>query len=78
MNFLKGLLNRKTISVDSPNAFPTTGIKVVAAALTPLAVSPSILLVKPPSNDKTLTNIVITTPKTQIMLDFKKFANLPI
>ena len=78
MNFLKELLNRKTISVDSPKAFPTTGIKVVVAALTPFAVSPSILLVKPPSSDKTLTNIVITTPKTQIMLDFKKFANLPI
>lgn len=78
MNFLRGLLSRSTISVDSPNAFPTTGINVVAAALTPLAVSPSMLLVNPPSRDKMLTNTVITTPKTQIILDLKKLANFPI
>lgn len=78
MSFSKELLNRKTISVDSPKAFPTTGINVVAAALTPFAVSPSILLVNPPSSDKILTNAVITTPRTQIMLDFRKFANFPI
>lgn len=78
MSFLKELLNRNTISVDSPKAFPTTGINVVAAALTPFAVSPSILLVKPPSSDKILTNTVITNPKTQIILDFRKFANFPI
>ena len=71
------MLNRITISTDSPNALPTTGINPDAAFI-PFAASPSILLVKPPSNDNILTNIVITIPNNQVIPDFKNLDNLPI
>lgn len=38
----------------------------------------STLLVNPPSNDNTLTNIVITIPNIQITPDFKNLDNFPI
>lgn len=72
------MLIRITISTDSPSAFPTTGIKVVAADFIPFAASPSTLLVKPPSRDNILTNIVTTTPKNQVIPDFKNLDNFPI
>lgn len=71
-------LSRITISTDSPNVFPTTGIKVVAADFIPFAASPSTLLVSPPSKDKTLTNIVTTTPKNQVIPDLRNLDNFPI
>lgn len=71
-------LSRITISTDSPSAFPTTGINVVAADFIPFAASPSTLLVSPPSKDKTLTNIVTTTPKNQVMPDLRNLDNFPI
>lgn len=71
-------LSRITISTDSPNAFPTTGIKVVAADFIPFAASPSTLLVSPPSKDKILTNIVTTTPKNQVIPDLRNLDNFPI
>ena len=67
-----------TVSTDSPNAFPITGTKVVVAAFNPFAVNPSILLVSPPSNDKTLIKTVIITPKNQVTPDFKNLENFPI
>lgn len=71
-------LTRITISTDSPSAFPTTGINVVAADFIPFAASPSTLLVSPPSKDKTLTNIVTTTPKNQVIPDLRNLDNFPI
>lgn len=71
-------LSRITISTDSPSAFPTTGINVVAADFIPFAASPSILLVSPPSKDKILTNIVTTTPKNQVIPDLRNLDNFPI
>lgn len=71
-------LSRITISTDSPSAFPTTGINVVAADFIPFAASPSTLLVSPPSKDKTLTNIVTTTPKNQVIPDLRNLDNFPI
>ena len=69
---------RITVSTDSPNAFPTTGIKVVAADFIPFAARPSTLLVSPPSKERMLTNMVITTPKNQLTPDFKNLDNFPI
>ena len=57
---------------------PTTGINVEDADFKPFIVIPSTLLVKPPSKESTLTNIVITKPNTQVILDFKNFDNFPI
>lgn len=71
-------LTRITISTDSPSAFPTTGINVVAADFIPFAASPSTLLVSPPSKDKILTNIVTTTPKNQVIPDLRNLDNFPI
>lgn len=71
-------LSRITISTDSPSAFPTTGINVVAADFIPFAASPSTLLVSPPSKDKILTNIVTTTPKNQVIPDLRNLDNFPI
>lgn len=71
-------LTRITISTDSPRAFPTTGINVVAADFIPFAASPSTLLVSPPSKDKILTNIVTTTPKNQVIPDLRNLDNFPI
>ena len=51
---------------------------MVVAAFNPFAVSPSILLVSPPSNDKTLIKTVIITPKNQVTPDFKNLENFPI
>lgn len=72
------MLNRITISTDSPNAFPTTGTNVDVAAFIPFAASPSTLLVNPPSNERILTKMLITIPKNQVIPDFKNFANFPI
>lgn len=72
------MLIRITISADSPSAFPTTGINVVAADFIPFAANPSTLLVSPPSKDNILTNTVTTIPKPQVIPDFKNLDNLPI
>ena len=78
IEFFKSDVEPSTISTESPNAFPTTGIKVDVAAFIPLAVSPSTLLVNVPSKDKILTNIVITRSKNQVIPDLKKLDNFPI
>ena len=78
IEFFKSDVEPSTISTESPNVFPTTGIKVDVAAFIPLAVSPSTLLVNVPSKDKILTNIVITRPKNQVIPDLKKLDNFPI
>lgn len=67
---------RSTVSAESANAFPTTGIKVDAAALIPFAAKPSTLLVKVPSNDNIPTKITITNPKNHEIPDLKKVDNL--
>lgn len=72
------MLNRITMSTDSPKALPTTGINVVAADFIPFAASPSILLVSPPSKDNILTNIVTITPKSQVIPDFRNLDSFPI
>lgn len=72
------MLTRITISTDSPNALPTTGINVVAADFIPFAASPSTLLVSPPSNERILTNTVITTPNIHTIPDFKNLDSFPI
>lgn len=67
-----------TESVASLNAFPTIGIALEATAFIALEVNPSTLLVKVPSKDRTLTNIVITIPKLHIIPDFRNLLNLLI
>lgn len=78
MEFLIRAVEPITISTDSLNALPTTGIKVVAADFMPLAASPSTLLVSPPSKDSMLINIVTTTPNDQVIPDFKNLDSFPI
>ena len=78
IEFFKIEVEPKTISTESPKAFPTTGINVEVTVFIPFAVNPSTLLVNVPSNDNILTNIVITNPKTQVIPDLKKVDNFPI
>lgn len=78
IEFFKIAVEPSTISTESPNAFPTTGISVDAVVFIPFAVKPSTLLVRVPSKDKILTNIVITNPKNHVILDFKNLDNFPI
>ena len=61
-------LLRRTVSTESPKAFPTTGIAVPATVFIPFIVMPSILLVNVPSSESTPTNIVIIKPIHQIAL----------
>lgn len=67
-----------TASVASPNIFPTTGITVETAAFVVLAVTPSTVWVKLPSNESTVTNKVIIIPKVQMVDEFKNLDNLEI
>ncbi len=55
---------------------PTTGIKLETAALVVLAVIPSTLLLRLPSNDNTPTKRVKIIPNIHIILDLKNFDNL--
>lgn len=71
------MLLRRTVSTESPNAFPTTGIAVPVTAFIPFIVIPSMLLVNVPSRESTPTNIVITKLTIQIALDLKNFASFP-
>ena len=74
--FFNILVHPKTVSTESPNAFPTTGTKLETTAFVVLAVTPSTLLDKLPSIDKTPTKSVTTTPKNQTILDLKNLDNL--
>lgn len=78
IEFFKRDVEPSTVSIESPNAFPTTGINVEVAAFIPFAVNPSILLVNAPSNDKMLTKTVIINPKNHVILDFKNLDSFPI
>ena len=78
IEFFKSDVAPRTVSTESPNAFPTTGTNVEVAVFIPLAVSPSTLLVRLPSKDKMLTKIVITKPKIHVIPDLKKSDNFPI
>lgn len=78
IEFFKSDVEPSTVSTESPNAFPTTGINVDVAAFSPLAVSPSTLLVNVPSRDKILTNIVTTNPNIHVTPDFKNLDSFPI
>ena len=55
--FFKTTPHPSTLSTTSPRTFPTTGITVETAAFAVLAVIPSTLLLKVPSNDTIPTNI---------------------
>ena len=61
------------LSTESPNIFPTTGIKLETAAFAVLAVIPSTELLSVPSIDKVQTKIVRIIPKIHTMDDFKSF-----
>lgn len=78
MNFFIIDVEPNTTSAESPNALPTTGIKVDAAVFTPFAVSPSTLLVSVPSIESIPTKIVIINPRNHVIPDLKigKFSNL--
>lgn len=78
IEFFKSDVAPITVSTESPKAFPTTGTNVEVAAFIPLAVRPSILLVREPSRDRILIKIVITNPNIQVIPDLKKLDNLPI
>ena len=68
--FFKTSPHPSTVSTESPNIFPTTGIRLDTAAFVVLAVIPSTLLVKVPSNEITPTNTVSIIPKNHTILDF--------
>ena len=78
IEFFKREVAPRTVSTESPSAFPTTGTNVDVAVFIPLAVSPSTLLVRLPSSDKTLAKIVITNPRIHVIPDLKKSDNFPI
>lgn len=76
--FFMSVVAPRTVSTESPNALPTTGIKVEATDFIPFTVIPSTLLVNVPSNDNKPTNTVITNPKNQVILEVKNFERFPI
>ncbi len=73
--FFKILPQPIMLSTESPNIFPTTGIKLETAAFAVLAVMPSTELLNVPSTDKEQTKIVKIIPKIQTIEDFKNLDN---
>ena len=75
--FLIILLHPIIVFTASPKILPTTGTTEDIAVFAALAVTPSTLAVKPPSNDVTLTNKVNTVPKIHTILEFKNLESFP-
>ena len=72
------MLHRKTVSIESPNTFPTIGINVLLAPFRPFNVSPSTPLVNVPSKEIIVTNKLKTNPIIHTTPDFNILESLPI
>ena len=71
-------MHRKTVSIESPNTFPTIGINVLLAPFSPFNVSPSTPLVKVPSKEIIVTNKLKAKPIIHTILDFNILESLLI
>ena len=71
------LLHPIIVFTASPKIFPITGTTDEIAVLAAFAVTPSILVVSPPSSEVTLTNKVNTVPNTHTILEFKNLDSFP-